>query len=61
MAPNKFEPGDIVRVRSGGPSLTIAVVQCGEDHPPMAMVVWMNDKGDLQVGNLPEACLVRIQ
>lgn len=50
----QLAPGDLVKVKSGGPVLTVS-----RPEPPDCVVLWMTKEGDLRTGRIPIACLER--
>jgi len=58
--------GDVVRLRSGGPALTVTRVYRpsapkvdGERSQPHANVTWIGDDGSARNHTVPVACLVK--
>ena len=47
--PDNFEPGDVVRLKSGGPNMTIDSIETF-DGRPQATCVWFDDKNERQTG-----------
>lgn len=50
---NEFKPGDVVRLKSGGPNMTVTSV--GEDFggTMSVFVTWFDDKQKPQSGSYP--------
>ena len=53
---NKFRIGDVVRLNSGSPNLTVTGTT-----PSKIYVKWTDDTGAVQNDHFPEACLTLIQ
>jgi uncharacterized protein YodC (DUF2158 family) len=54
---NTLIVGDLVRLPSGGPFLTV----CKMEGPSAVSCVWFDDAGSLRREMLPVACLVHVQ
>ena len=57
MAP--FSVGDVVRLRSGSPSLTVVSTGCGRYGGDTVSVAWIKD-GKVKSGSFPAATLERV-
>ncbi|HLI64720.1 MAG TPA: DUF2158 domain-containing protein [Caulobacteraceae bacterium] len=44
MRPERFKPGDIVRMRSGGPAMTVTTVDYVRDAPDVCCM-WFEARG----------------
>lgn len=53
-----FAPGDVVRLKSGGPKMTVEAVKSGLET--MVRLVWMGEDGHLEVGDFPPAALLYV-
>jgi uncharacterized protein YodC (DUF2158 family) len=54
-----FKVGDVVRLKSGGPAMTVTSVEPGEgDGGHAVFCIWFNAKGNEKSGHYPAAALV---
>ena len=60
---DQFKPGDVVRLKSGGPSMVIARENADDYTPPGRhwTCTWMLADGTEKWANYPEAVLVKAQ
>ena len=59
MAKAPFKVGDVVKLKSGGPSMTVTSVESGENEGgPAVFCIWFNSKGNEKSGHYPAAALV---
>ena len=56
--PTPIAPGDVVRLKSGGPAMT--VIGLTEETPERARCVWLTDAGPGE-GTLPLFVLVKVE
>ena len=54
MTVTQLERGDIVRLNSGGPDMTVSSVG------PSVEVVWITEQGEALIGIFPAVCLMLI-
>ena len=54
----KFGPGDVVRLNSGGPDLTVTLY---EEHKKAVYVKWVGEGGAPQSDSFPDACLTLVK
>ena len=54
-----MQKGDIVRLKSGGPDLTVALIP--EDHPEDIHCIWFDASGDKKGATFPLACLEKVE
>jgi uncharacterized protein YodC (DUF2158 family) len=52
-----FEVGDIVRLRSGGPQMTVTGTSVGPDRPMLFRCSWFDKDGHEQTGAFPAEAL----
>ena len=59
-APTMFKAGDVVRLKSGGPKMT--VTQCGDDGYGLILVwtIWFDDAKKVD-GNFPAATVEAVK
>jgi uncharacterized protein YodC (DUF2158 family) len=54
-----FKVGDVVRLKSGGPPMTVTSVESGEDEVGyVVFCIWFNAKGNEKSGHYPAATLM---
>jgi len=52
-----FEVGDVVRLNSGSPDLTVSHVGLGPYGDDNVQVTWYDDDGTRRIGDFPDVCL----
>jgi uncharacterized protein YodC (DUF2158 family) len=61
MAKTPFKIGDVVRLKSGGPPMTVTSVEMGEGEAGYVIFcIWFNAKGNEKSGHYPAATLVLV-
>ena len=54
-----FKIGDVVRLKSGGPAMTVTSIESGEGEAGhVIFCIWFNAKGNEKRGHYPAATLV---
>ena len=62
MAKAPFKVGDVVRLKSGGPPMTVTSIESGEnDGGYVVFCIWFNTKGNEKSGHYPAAALVPVE
>jgi uncharacterized protein YodC (DUF2158 family) len=56
----KFQVGDVVQLRSGGPLMTVVFMALGPDGAPMVDCIWF-DKADKKEATFPAATLEPVE
>ena len=61
MPKASYKIGDVVRLKSGGPPMTVTSVESGDnDVGYVAFCIWFNAKGNEKSGHYPAAALVPV-
>jgi uncharacterized protein YodC (DUF2158 family) len=61
MAKTPFKVGDVVRLKSGGPPMTVTSIESGEAETGYVIFcIWFNAKGNEKSGHYPAAALVLV-
>jgi len=59
MVKAPFKVGDVVRLKSGGPAMTVTSLENGEREAGYVIFcIWFNEKGNEKSGHYPAAALV---
>jgi uncharacterized protein YodC (DUF2158 family) len=62
MAKAPFKVGDVVRLKSGGPPMTVTSIESGENEGGhLVFCIWFNSKGNEKSGHYPAAALVPVE
>ena len=56
--PLQFQPGDIVRVKSGGPDMTVS--SASRSQSDSSNCVWFDDKGEVKNQAFKDAVLEKV-
>jgi len=57
-----FKVGDVVKLKSGGPPMTVSSVESGEGEGGyVVFCIWFNSKGNEKSGHYPAASLVPVE
>jgi uncharacterized protein YodC (DUF2158 family) len=54
----KFGIGDVVRLNSGGPNMTVTLY---EEAKKIVYCKWVNESGQLQTEPFPDACIILVK
>ena len=61
MPKASYKIGDVVRLKSGGPPMTVTSVESGDnDVGYVVFCIWFNAKGNEKSGHYPAAALVLV-
>lgn len=55
--PEPLKPGDVVRLKSGGASMTVTTYPHGDDGNKQNTCVWLDVEGHVQTHSFPDVCL----
>lgn len=58
-SPSTFDVGDIVRLRSGSPKMTVSAVTDADAGPQRVSCAWFGESRGLSMGEFDARCLVR--
>ena len=61
MPKASYKIGDVVRLKSGGPPMTVTSIESGDnDVGYVVFCIWFNAKGNEKSGHYPAAALVPV-
>jgi uncharacterized protein YodC (DUF2158 family) len=61
MSDTKLQVGDVVKLKSGGPDMTVVKVLKGPKVVNNINCMWFTESGSITRGSFPEAVLVKIE